>query len=129
MVFGVFDGLHAGHKYFLQEAGNLAEELVVVLPPDEVSKRLKGYAPKNLYDMRMSALFSFNPAFRIVQGDTSPGGWEVIAKEKPDMVFLGYDQGTIANELERRGTPYIVLAAHKPEEYKSSLFKGLSELQ
>ena len=45
MVFGVFDGLHEGHKYLLTEAAKLCDELVVVVTLDEAVATLKGHLP------------------------------------------------------------------------------------
>jgi len=123
MVFGVFDRFHEGHRHFLAQAAARCRELIVVVTLDEVVKALKGRAPRQIWDERAEAIRSFNKEFKVVPGDTTLGAWEVITSHKPDIIFLGYDQNGIASELEKISRPFVFLAAHQPEKYKSSLLK------
>ncbi|OHA08253.1 MAG: hypothetical protein A3A44_00455 [Candidatus Sungbacteria bacterium RIFCSPLOWO2_01_FULL_60_25] len=121
MVFGVFDCLHEGHKYFLAEAAKQCDELFVVVATDEVVEELKGHYPERTYENRVGALKVFNARFQVLPGDEIVGSWEVFEKVRPDIVFLGYDQEAIAEELRQRKMPFLFLDAHHPERYKSSL--------
>lgn len=121
MVFGVFDGLHEGHKHFLSEAAKNCDKLVVVAAPSETVLKLKGRAPKRDFKERAEAIAAFNPKFLVVSGDTALGAWGVLEKHRPDMVFLGYDQDGIAREFEQRGVPFTILPSYFPERYKSEL--------
>jgi len=121
MVFGVFDGLHEGHKFLLTEAAKGCEELVVVVTPDETVKLLKKRFPKHPYSARSSAITQFNSSLKVIPGDEKPGQWTVLADHRPDMVFLGYDQQAIADELKKIDIPFTFLAPHHPHKYKSSL--------
>ena len=125
MVFGVFDGLHEGHKYLLTEAAKLCDELVVVVTLDEAVATLKGHLPQQRYKERVAAITAFNPTLKIVEGDPALGEWTVLKTHKPDMVILGYDQERIAKELRLASVFYKFVDACKPEQYKSSL-KGHS---
>ncbi len=124
MVFGVFDGLHEGHRHFLSEAANNCDELVVVVALSETAERLKGRAPKHDFKERAKAVAAFNPKFLVVSGDTAIGAWSVLEKHGPDMVFLGHDQDGIAKELKRRDVPFTTLSPHFPERYKSELLNA-----
>jgi cytidyltransferase-like protein len=42
MVFGTFDGIHDGHRYFLNEAKKFGDKLVVAVAKDTTVKTLKG---------------------------------------------------------------------------------------
>ena len=121
MVFGVFDGLHPGHKHFLSQAVGKCERLILVLTLDQTSQDLKGRAPKQDYQQRAKKISEFNSAIKIIPGDSTPGQWSMISQYKPEMIFLGYDQQGIAKELKKLDVPFAFLEAHNPEQYKSSL--------
>jgi cytidyltransferase-like protein len=121
MVFGVFDTLHEGHIYFLTEAAEKYDRLIVVVTLPEIVFMLKKRHPKQSLETRMAAITSFNPSFQVVPGDQTLGEWNVIKMHAPDIVFLGHDQHGIATELERLGIPFEFIGAYKPEVYKSSL--------
>lgn len=123
LVFGVFDGLHEGHKNFLLQALKECDELIVVVTLPEIVQALKGRQPKYSYEERVTALQSFNTRLKIVPSDSLLGSWEVLKKHKPDIVFLGYDQQAIAEELKKQHIPFRFLEPHQPEKYKSSLMK------
>lgn len=123
MAFGVFDGLHDGHKDFLSQAAEQCDELVVVLTLPEIVQQLKGHIPAETFKIRLATIKSFNSDFVIVAGDSTLGEWKVIQEHQPDMIFLGYDQQGIAGELEKLNFPYTVLEPHHPDRYKSSLLK------
>ena len=121
MVFGVFDGLHEGHRYFLSQAAGQCDALTVVLTLDEIVWQLKGQLPVRNFDTRRTDIVSFNPHFTVVAGDARLGEWKVLHDHEPDRIFLGYDQQGIAAELEKFTVLYEILEAHYPERYKSSL--------
>jgi len=124
IVFGVFDGLHAGHKHFLSKAKAKCDELVVVVAPDEAARVLKGRAPRRALSDRMKNVIAFDSELRVVPGDETQGSWRVLVSEKPDVVLLGYDQDALGAEIEKRGIPVEHLSAHEPEQYKSSIMNG-----
>lgn len=124
MVFGVFDGLHEGHKHFLAEAAQKCGELFVVVATDEVVEELKGHYPENMYERRVRALREFDPRLHILPSDDIMGSWEVLENVRPDIVFLGHDQEAIAEELRQRKMRFVFLEAHYPEQFKSSLLRG-----
>ncbi len=121
MVFGVFDGLHEGHKHFLSLAAKQCKKLIVVVTPSNIVEILKNHPPKYSYEERIKKIALFDPSFDVVTGDTTLGQWNVLRDHRPDMVFLGYDQKALAAELENRAVPFIFLDPHSPDKYKSSL--------
>lgn len=129
IVFGVFDGLHKGHEYLLNEALKLCDELKVVLAQPETVLLLKGHNPRFSLDERISALRVFNPKIHVIPGDKNLGDWTIFKKIKTgqssSIVILGYDQKDISSELKRMGIPFITLPSHHPEKYKSRLLKKL----
>ena len=100
MVFGVFDGLHAGHKYFLTEAEKHGELIVVVARDVEV-KLLKNKTPQHDEQTRMATIREFMPEATVALGDEEQGIYAVITVHQPDMICLGHDQQALAADLQR----------------------------
>ena len=121
MVFGVFDGLHEGHQYFLKKAAEMCEKLVVVVARDKAAHTLKGHAPKRTEQKRLAAIQLFNPQWTAFLGDTEAGEWKILKMENPDRVFLGYDQKEMRGELKKLEIPFESIEAHEPERFKSGL--------
>jgi cytidyltransferase-like protein len=121
MVFGVFDGLHEGHKYFLQEAHKQCDELVVVVTMPEMVEMIKKRQPKYSFEDRGAAIIEYFPNVKIIPSDTTLGAWTMFKTYTPDIVILGYDQHGIARELEKMNMPFVVLNSHFPEKYKSGI--------
>lgn len=124
LVFGVFDGLHEGHRHFLNDAKARCDELVVVLARDEIVRLLKNRSPENGLDARTEALSSFDPELHVIPGDTVLGSWGVLERERPDIIFLGYDQSAIAAELKRLDIAIQSLSPFQPEIFKSGLLRN-----
>jgi cytidyltransferase-like protein len=121
MVFGVFDGLHQGHRYFLEMAAKQCEKLVVVVALSEVVEMVKKHPPRFSFEERITQIHAFNPKLHIVPSDRTLGAWEVLKKYTPDIIFLGHDQTALATALKKIHIPFIIFAAHHPEKYKSSI--------
>ena len=66
MVFGVFDGLHEGHRYFLGKAKEKADNLIVVVAVPETIQILKNRGAKRTLHERMSAVKEFGTSFTVV---------------------------------------------------------------
>ena len=99
LVFGVFDGLHQGHEFFLREAKKLGDFLIVVLARDEAVKILKNRIPKHSVEERIKTLKDSNLADEVLLGDSKIGEWKVLEKVKPDIIALGYDQDRLGQNL------------------------------
>lgn len=121
LVFGVFDGLHLGHQYFLTEALKRSDNLVVVVTLDEVVASLKKHLPINCLAERMNRIKEFNSNLIVVPGDLVSGQWQVLKDNLYDIIWLGYDQQGIAKELDKLKIIYEFLKPYQPEVYKSSL--------
>ncbi len=111
MVFGVFDGLHDGHKAFLKEAKSHGEYLIAVLPPDEVVKQLKSRFPKLTIAERFEHLRKADHVNAVIVGDAELGSWNVLENHRPQVIALGHDQDKIKDELEK----YFEKVDWKPE--------------
>lgn len=123
MVFGVFDGLHEGHRRFLSDAMSRATTLIVVVARDASTQVRKGKMPKMSESERLKAVSEYLRGATVVLGDETEGSWHVIDEHDPERVFLGYDQGEMSRELKRMGIPFTFLDAFEPGKYKSSVLR------
>ncbi len=127
MVFGVFDGVHEGHRYFFREAKKFGDQLIVVVANDESVKKLKGKFPKAPLADRMRNLGKENIIDQVVIGDEDLDVWTVVQKYQPEIIALGYDQQLLKESLEKRlnefgWKPEIKLIdSYQPEKYHSTL--------
>ncbi len=127
VVFGVFDGLHDGHRAMLEQARFRVDRLIAVVPNDAVVERLKGHPPSRSWNQRAEELRASGLVDEVVQGDDDEGEYHVLDTVKPDVILLGYDQKGLRKDLERhyalRTTHYalVTLDPHHPDRYKSSL--------
>ncbi|HEV2317369.1 MAG TPA: adenylyltransferase/cytidyltransferase family protein [Thermoplasmata archaeon] len=111
MATGVFDLLHPGHLYFLNEARQLGDELIVVVARDQTARRLKRepYVPEQLRREMVEAL---KPVDKAVLGSTTDI-YATVTEHRPDIIALGYnqlwDEKEVEAECARRGVRVKVL--------------------
>ncbi len=111
MATGVFDILHPGHLHYLEEAGELGDELVVVVATDRTARERK-HEPITPQEMRLRMIRSLRVVDKAVLG--KEGDIYGIVKElEPDIIALGHDQAhdpeKIRKELEDRGMDVKVI--------------------
>ena len=105
LVFGVFDGLHEGHRYFLKEALRSLGEgglLVVVVARDAVVKILKNKTPAYGEQERMAMVQEFLPEAIVVLGDEEQGKYDIVKTHRPDIICFGHDQQKLAKDLREK---------------------------
>jgi cytidyltransferase-like protein len=127
MVFGVFDGFHEGHRYFLNKARIKDGYLIVVVARDEYVERKKKRFPCQLLKERMKVIKEQGIADEVCSADSEDNSWNIIKEKTPDIIALGYDQNELEQSIkntmkEFMKQPCIVrINAYKPEKYKSSI--------
>jgi len=124
MVFGVFDGFHPGHQHFLSEAAKQCQTLIVVVARPEIVLVLKNHAPRQSLEKRLEKIVSYNSSWIVIPGDSKIGTWSALKTHTPEVIFLGYDQTALQDELEKLGITYRCITAHHPDTYKSSLLNS-----
>lgn len=129
MIFGVFDGLHKGHQFFVSSALSLCAEsdLVIIVTRDSIVRELKHKSPLHTEMERIELLKQTYPRAQVMLGDEKLGVYEVIRMHHPVRVFLGYDQDQLRRDLERAmrekiidGLELITGSPHLPEQYSST---------
>lgn len=127
LTFGTFDGLHAGHIFFLSTARKQGDHLVAVVTQDRVVKELKGRAPRAPLKARLACLRASGLVDRACAGDKVLGAWSAVKKYRPDIIALGYDQdapgGVLGEFIKKRHLPtaLVRLPARQGEKHHSSL--------
>ncbi len=124
---GTFDGLHEGHRDFLRQAKAHGDELVVVVACDATVEGVKGHRPLRSEDERLKAVAMAAHVDKALLGHPGGDRFAILADVRPDIVFLGYDQGVAESELRVRLDAYGLSTTeihrgkpHKSEVYKSS---------
>ncbi len=98
MASGVFDILHPGHVFFLQEAKKLGDELIVVVARDSTAEKLK-HRPIMREEDRRFMVGSLKPVDRAVLG-YEDDMFRIVKEINPDIIVLGYDQKFKESEIE-----------------------------
>ena len=122
MVFGAFDGLHEGHRFFLRSARQLGDSLLVVVARDCTVLAVKGRVPRRTELERQKDIQASGLADSVILGEEGDK-YQVIRRASPDIIALGYDQKAFVDNLAAKigTTTHIVrLPAFHPEIYKSS---------
>lgn len=115
LVFGTFDELHDGHRFLLEYARGLGDELIASVAHDDVVLRLKRRLPAHSAHARIAHLQTDSLVDRAHVGDSELGGWTVLHEEKPDIVVVGYDQDALHEALQelkdRMQLPFEIVRA------------------
>ena len=77
MVFGVFDGLHPGHHYFLESAATFGDELAVVVARDNLTRVLKNKTPLENEEQRLLGIQNLSYITHSFLGDEIIGSYGV----------------------------------------------------
>ena len=132
LVFGTFDGLHEGHKDLFSQAAKYGDYVIAVVARDSTVLKNKGRHPKfneqeRLNEVKLSGLVQ-EAVLGDENHDTKNSQYDLIAKIKPDIICLGYDQAPfkekLGEELKRMNletVEIVILKPYKPETYKSSI--------
>jgi FAD synthetase len=118
LIFGVFDGIHDGHRAFIHDAKEKGERLVAVVARDSVVNTLKRKPPINNEADRIKALLEIPEIDSVFLGDLEEGKYNIVKEIKPNIIYLGYDQDSLfdnINEAMENGIlPEIEIVYGKP---------------
>ena len=123
LAFGTFDGLHPGHRHYLDEAAKHGD-LTVVVARDANVGRIKGRPP--LHDERARLKALQEAGYHAVLGSLTDR-YAVFSEVRPDVICLGYDQPASEKAIEEAcsriglSAKIVRIGAYEPHIYKSSL--------
>jgi FAD synthetase len=123
LAFGTFDGLHPGHRHYLDEAAKYGD-LTVVVGRDATVMKVKGRPPLRDEQTRLRALVE--AGYHAVLGSLTDR-YAVFAEVRPDFICLGYDQPASEKGIEEAcsriglSAKIVRIGAHEPHLYKSSI--------
>lgn len=123
VVFGIFDGVHEGHRSLFRQARAYGDELIAIVGRDSVALRLKGKMPTYSQDQRVEFLRAEALVDGAVLGDEEISSYAVLRELNPDVVCLGYDQETLEQDLKNwLQTHHRLIEFHRLEPYHPSLY-------
>jgi len=100
VVFGIFDGVHDGHRDFFRQARQYGDELIAIVGRDEIAITLKGKKSKHSEVERLAMLKQEKLVDDAILGDRKLSTYTVLVRCNPDVVCLGYDQGELEADLQ-----------------------------
>lgn len=130
LVFGSFDPLHEGHKYFFRQARALGDSLTVIVARDAAIRAVKDYEPGWPEHERLAAVAQMPEVDEARLGDAAPEQYHLLDKLTFDILAIGYDQQpddkTVRALLDTRGKQHVaVVRLHpfQPDKYKGRLLR------
>jgi FAD synthetase len=133
-IFGVFDGIHEGHRAFIHEAKTKGGRLVALVARDSEVFTLKGKNPMYDESTRLQMLLDISEVDDARLGDEEQGTYKILQEVNPNLIFLGYDQQALFNNISEAirqgilspikleyGTPY------EPDVFHTSLLNTTHE--
>ena len=88
---GVFDIIHPGHIYTLNEAKKLGDVLVVVVATDNTAVKMKKRTPLHTQDQRQELVNSLSMVDLCLIGQED-NIFKTVNHVRPQIIALGYDQ-------------------------------------
>jgi FAD synthetase len=100
MASGVFDLIHPGRIDYLKQAKSYGDHLTVVIASDKTVRKNK-HEPVTPEAMRALIVESLKPVDEAIVGGEGDM-LDTVAKVKPDIIVLGYDQNFDESELKAK---------------------------
>lgn len=100
MIFGIFDGIHKGHRDFFRAAKEYGDYLIAVVAQDHIAEHLYGKLPKVNFADRFAHLETEDEVNQIVIGEATPSILELVKRYRPDSIVLNTLQETLQEDLE-----------------------------
>jgi FAD synthetase len=108
LVFGTFDGIHAGHEFFLRSAKARGTELVVGVARDAHVEQFKERKPVQPETKRMKVVEGLAYVDTARLCDDTPSTFKIVEEVAPDLIVLGHDQ----TDLEKALIAWMGVSGH-----------------
>jgi FAD synthetase len=126
LATGVFDIIHPGHIYYLNEAKKLGDRLVVIIAHDQTVEKRKGKAPLLTQQDRKLILENLKMVDEVVLGQET-NFIQTAIDIAPNVIVLGWDQKvdeeSIKKEFEKVGLKVEFQRVPRFQEYSSGRIK------
>lgn len=135
LASGVFDIIHPGHLFFLQESKKLGTRLEVIIARDETVKQQKGWLPIFCQKQRLEIISNLKMVDATHLGRARYHE-KLVEEIHPDIIALGHDQKYPVDKLLKRLSykPQVIRIKHHPtqkinsSDIKSKIITELSDL-
>lgn len=102
MIFGIFDGIHKGHRDFFRAAKEYGDYLIAVVAQDHIVEHIYGKLPKVNFADRFAHLEREDEVNQILIGEPTPSIADLVKRYIPDAIVLSTLQELLHEDLERR---------------------------
>jgi len=132
ICFGTFDFFHPGHLFYLKEAKKFGNYLIVVVANDKTVEKLKGKKPYFEQKERLKIIKNLrivDKAILAKEAKNQDEMFEILKKEKPKVIALGYDQRVDTKALNKWlkknkiSAKIVRIKPYKQKNFKSSKLK------
>lgn len=121
LATGVFDIIHPGHIYFLEQSRKLGDHLTVLITSDNVAKVENKRPIFNQQDRKL-LIQSLKCVDEVVIGPYPYNISLVLKENRPDIIVLGYDQYRDIQKLSKD----LVDVGYKGKIVRIDKFKNFS---
>jgi FAD synthetase len=101
VVFGVFDLLHPGHVFFLEQASKYGE-LHVIVSLDAIVRMLKNKTPNQDENVRLQQVQELPYVKKAYLCDIELGSYQILRHINPDIICIGHDQHFLCQHLQEK---------------------------
>lgn len=99
MIFGIFDEMHSGKRFFLEQAQNLGDHLIAVIIKDLDVRKKRGSFPTGTELKRKKNLESWKAADKVIVS-AAGNPLSAISEFQPDVICLGPNQEEWEDEVQ-----------------------------
>ncbi len=127
LVFGTFDVIHPGHKYFLEQSAQYGERVVAVVARDEFVNRTKRKTPVHNQNERIEHIKKSGLVTDACLSDIVTGTFQVVAEIDPHIVCFGHDQIKLVESFRiwlkenKKDIEIIMIDSYKRDQYSSTV--------
>ncbi|MBI9098970.1 MAG: adenylyltransferase/cytidyltransferase family protein [Spirochaetaceae bacterium] len=127
LVFGTFDVIHPGHKFFLEQSAEYGDKLVAVIARDDFVSSIKKKTPVHSQEERIKHIISSGLVDDACLSDKITGTFNVVMKINPQVVCFGHDQIKLAESFKKwmdihdKKIEIVTVDPYKREKYSSTL--------
>ena len=127
LVFGTFDVIHPGHKFFLEQSAEYGDKLVAVIARDDFVSSIKKKTPVHSQEERINHIISSGLVDDACLSDKITGTFNVVMKINPQVVCFGHDQIKLAEsfktwmDIHDKKIEIVTVDPYKRDKYSSTL--------